>query len=138
MPHDLSFPCAFHFVEIFYFVEIFDKNERNLENVKSKNDRNIKKVTQSNKYMFKIHNRRTRTTCEICSKLAIKTAERCHWPRFDVFTANFEHISYVVSHHPAEFGVHSRCTCGDIAFFYSSRNHVIEVWHALVGVVPSS
>ena len=28
-------------------------------------------------YMFKAKNRSTRTGCEICSKLAIKTSERC-------------------------------------------------------------
>ena len=27
-------------------------------------------------YMFKVNNRNTRTRCEICSKLAIKTPER--------------------------------------------------------------
>ena len=27
-------------------------------------------------YMFKVNNRNTRTRCEICSKLTIKTAER--------------------------------------------------------------
>ena len=28
-------------------------------------------------YMFKVNNRNTRTRCEICSKLTIKTPERC-------------------------------------------------------------
>ena len=31
---------------------------------------------------------------EICSKLTIKTPERCHSLRFDILTANFEQISY--------------------------------------------
>ena len=30
-------------------------------------------------YMFKVNNRNTRTRCEICSKLTIKTLERRHW-----------------------------------------------------------
>ena len=30
-------------------------------------------------YMFKVNNRNTRTSCEICSKLTIKTPERRHW-----------------------------------------------------------
>ena len=30
--------------------------------------------------MFKINNRNTRTRCEICSKLTIKTPVRRHWP----------------------------------------------------------
>ena len=28
-------------------------------------------------YMFKVNNRNTRTWCKICSKLTIKTPERC-------------------------------------------------------------
>ena len=42
-------------------------------------------------YMFKVNNRNTRTRCEICSKLTIKTLERRHWRRSGVFI-NFEHI----------------------------------------------
>ena len=30
-------------------------------------------------YMFKVNNRNTRTRCEICSKLTIKTPERSFW-----------------------------------------------------------
>ena len=63
--------------------------------------------------MFKVNNRNTRTRCEICSKptikqtperrcvnyvqsskLTIKTPERRHWRRFDVFIVTFKHISY--------------------------------------------
>ena len=43
--------------------------------------------------MFKVNNRNTRTKCEICSKLLIKTPERRHWGRYGVFIVNFEHIS---------------------------------------------
>ena len=43
--------------------------------------------------MFKVNNRNTRTTCEVCSKLTIKTPERRHWRRYGVFIANFEDIS---------------------------------------------
>ena len=42
-------------------------------------------------YMFKINSRNTRTSCEICSKLTRKTAERLQWRRFGVFIVNFEH-----------------------------------------------
>ena len=41
----------------------------------------------------------TRKTLEqgkICSKLKIKTPERRHWRRTDVFIVNFEHISHLV------------------------------------------
>ena len=37
--------------------------------------------TLCSKYMFKINNKNTRTRCEICSKLTIKTPERRHWRR---------------------------------------------------------
>ena len=47
-------------------------------------------------YIFKVNNRNTRTRCEICSKLTIKTPERCQWPRSGVFIVNFEHISHIV------------------------------------------
>ena len=47
-------------------------------------------------YMFKINNRNTRTRCEICSKLTIKTSERRHCRRSGVFIVNFEHIPHLV------------------------------------------
>ena len=43
-------------------------------------------------YMFKVNNRNTRTRCDICSKLTIKTPE---W-RQNVFIVNFEHTSHLV------------------------------------------
>ena len=42
--------------------------------------------------MFKVNNRNTRTRCDICSKLTIKTPE---W-RQNVFIVNFEHTSHLV------------------------------------------
>ena len=47
-------------------------------------------------YMFKDNNRNTRTRCEMCSKLTIKTPERRQWHRSGVFIVNFEHISHLV------------------------------------------
>ena len=47
-------------------------------------------------YSLKANNRNTRTRCEICSKLTIKTPERLQRRRFDVSIVNFEHISHVV------------------------------------------
>ena len=46
-------------------------------------------------YMFKVHNRNTRTSCDICST---KTPEQRHWRLClsGVFIFNFEHISYLV------------------------------------------
>ena len=50
----------------------------------------------SSNYMFKVNKINTRAGCEICSKLTIKTPERCNWRRSGVFIINFEHISQLV------------------------------------------
>ena len=43
-------------------------------------------------YMFKVNNRNTRIRCEICSKLTLKTQERCcHCS--GVFIVNFEQVN---------------------------------------------
>ena len=47
-------------------------------------------------YMLKVNNRDTRKICEICSKLTIKTPERCHCRCSGVFIVNFQHISHLV------------------------------------------
>ena len=47
-------------------------------------------------YLPKVNNRNTRTRCEICSKLTIKTPQRCHWRRSGVLIVDFEHISHLV------------------------------------------
>ena len=69
-------------------------------------------------YLLKVNNKNTRTKCEVCSKLIIKTTERRQllfpqksmenlwfsndfrgnrsWRRSDVFIINFEHISHLV------------------------------------------
>ena len=36
-------------------------------------------------YLLKVNNRNTRTRCEICWKLTIKTLEPCHWSRLLIF-----------------------------------------------------
>ena len=46
-------------------------------------------------YLLKVNIRNTRTQCEICSKLEIKTPERCHWRRSGVFIVNFDHMSHL-------------------------------------------
>ena len=43
-------------------------------------------------FLLKVNNRNSRTRCEICSKLTIKTPERRLWRRYSVFIVNFEHI----------------------------------------------
>ena len=47
-------------------------------------------------YLLKVNIRNTRTKCEICSNLTIKTPERRHWRRSGIFIVNFEHISHLV------------------------------------------
>ena len=42
--------------------------------------------------MFKVNNRNTRTRCEICSKLTIKTPERPQWRRSGAFIVSFGHV----------------------------------------------
>ena len=53
-------------------------------------------ICSARNYMFKVNNRDTRTSREICSKLTIKAPEQRHWRRCDVFIVNFEHISHLV------------------------------------------
>ena len=43
-----------------------------------------------------VNNRKTRTRCEICSKLTKKTPEKRQWCRSGGFIANFEQISHLV------------------------------------------
>ena len=46
-------------------------------------------------YMFKVNNRNSKTGCEICSRLTIKTPERHHCGRSGFFIVNFDHISHL-------------------------------------------
>ena len=54
------------------------------------------KMIPAGNYMFKVNNRNTRTRCEICSNLAMKTPERRQWRHSGIFIVNFEHISYLI------------------------------------------
>ena len=47
-------------------------------------------------YMSKFNSRNTRTRCEICLKLTIRTQERRQWRRSDAFIANFELVPLLV------------------------------------------
>ena len=46
--------------------------------------------------MFKVNKRNSRTRCETCSKLIIKTLERLWCLYCGVFVVNFEHISHLI------------------------------------------
>ena len=45
-------------------------------------------------YLFKVNNRNTRTRCEICSKLTIKTPERRQWLASLLLTLNIFHTLF--------------------------------------------
>ena len=45
--------------------------------------------------MSKVNYTNTRTWCEICSNLTIKTSERRHWLCSRVIIFNFEHILHL-------------------------------------------
>ena len=47
-------------------------------------------------YLLNVNNRNSRTRCEVCSKLTIKTSERLQCRRFVIFIVYFEHISDLV------------------------------------------
>ena len=47
--------------------------------------------------LFKVNNRNHRKSYEICSRLTIKTTERCQWVCFGVFIVNLEPISHLFS-----------------------------------------
>ena len=51
-------------------------------------------VLPSKYYLFKVNNRNSKKRYEICSKLAIKTPERCQWRYFGFSIVNLEHISH--------------------------------------------
>ena len=53
-------------------------------------------ITPTGIFLLNVNNRNTSTRCEICSKLTIKTPERCQWRRSGVFIVNFGHISHLV------------------------------------------
>ena len=46
-------------------------------------------------YMLTVNNRNTRTRCEKCLKLTIKTPERRQWRCSGVFIVNFKHYSHL-------------------------------------------
>ena len=66
------------------------------ENTRQEKGQHILKINPAGIYPLKFNNKNTRTKCEICSKLTIKTPERRHWRRSGVFIINLEHISHLV------------------------------------------
>ena len=75
-------------------------------------------------YLLKVNNRNTRTRCEICSKLTIKTPERRHWRRSCVVIVNFEHFTPYCSVSVANFeqvNAHWELICLKIRFILEAK-----------------
>ena len=47
-------------------------------------------------YLLKVNSRNSRTKCETCLRLIIKTPERRQWCRSGAFSVNFEHILHLI------------------------------------------
>ena len=56
--------------------------------------RTSSRVFSCSKSEISLSDGNTRTICEICSKLTIKTPKWRQWPRSGVFIVNFEQISH--------------------------------------------
>ena len=54
------------------------------------------KISQPSITCSKLAKKKTRTRCEICSKLTIKTQKLGHWCRSGVFIGTFEYIAQLV------------------------------------------
>ena len=48
-------------------------------------------------YLLKLNDGNTKTVCEICPKLTMKTTERRQWHCSDVFIVNIEQIVSIVA-----------------------------------------
>ena len=83
MPAIGRFPCIFH-----SFSDVIKETLNLFAPVRMKNPAGI--------YLLKVYNENTRTRCEICPKLIIKTLERRQWRRSGVFIVSFGHILHIL------------------------------------------
>ena len=70
---------------------------KTINNSISRHEISIGRQKSSGQYLPSKHlpfHRHTKKMCEMCSKLTIKTPERCQ-QRSSVFIFNFKHISYI-------------------------------------------
>ena len=72
-----------------YWIPFFAKKESSAVSAK------LVSNFPANIYLFKVNKRNIRKRCEKCSKLTIKTLERCYWCRSGVSFVNCEHISHL-------------------------------------------
>ena len=97
--------------------EPFSTILRTYQPFKNLSQRSLEASFPAGNLMFKVNNRKTRTRCELCSKLTIKTPKRRQCRRSGVFIVNFEHISHsalvflsltLIMYWPAGFTVENR------------------------------
>ena len=80
-----------------YEIFISDPSDDPITGVKDSSFHELSRIDPALIYLLKVNNRNTRTKCEICSKLTIKTPERCHWRVVLVFlllTLNIFHTLF--------------------------------------------
>ena len=87
-------------------------------------------------YLLNVNNRNTRTRCEICSKLTIKTPERRHGtPCSCVSIVNFEHViaGWVESINSKYYGIESICAL--VVVLHRSQKHEVQTLITLQNIV---
>ena len=71
--------------------------------------------------LFEVNYGNTRTVCEICSNLTVKTAEWRHWRRSGAFIVTFEHILHIVLVFPS-LTLNKQMPGGFINFEHNKQN----------------
>ena len=77
------------------YENIFVKSSQVSEWVYSAITQNKKQTNPTGIYLLKVNNRKTKSRCQICSKLTKKILERCQWRHSGIFIVNFEHLSHL-------------------------------------------
>ena len=77
------------------FIYLFIASNSTITSINQRNWTKQLKNYPAGIYLLKVNNRNTRTRCQICSKIIIKTPERCHayftlWPGISI--DNFKHV----------------------------------------------
>ena len=90
--------CSYTGVQCFCHIAHGTNNDlkRNKEKLKGLRFCEYYLISFTSRQVFNVNSRNTRSKCEICSKLAIKTPERCQWRWSGVFIVNFEYFSHLV------------------------------------------
>ena len=81
--HSQSWRYLYTFIYLHWLPRIFNHSRCSYQ-TSTRWDLSITSNNPAGNYMFKVNHRNTRTRCEICSKLTIKTPERRHRHFFEV------------------------------------------------------